>query len=144
MADFGGRVPPRVVAAVAVADGGCDELFGRGIVERSQVDRHVVAAELFQVAAPERTHTAMTAEKVVMAVRAELVVAEIALPAEQAKVGGLDGDAPATRLCADRTIAAARAGRQVQIGLVTHGAAVTASGVGLFHGRFSVSGCSGG
>src|SRR5262245_61563966 len=50
MARFGGYVEPVVVAAVHVAHGRLGELGGREIIERSERDRHEVAADLRDVA----------------------------------------------------------------------------------------------
>src|SRR3982751_3206886 len=70
-----GRVPPGVVASVGVVDGGADE-FGRlGVVQCGQLDGHVIAAYLLDVASLEGAHAAVFAKQVVAAFAAELVVA---------------------------------------------------------------------
>ena len=89
------------------------------------------------MAAAEWTESASPAKHHVPLHRAELVVRELVGAGEQAKRFGLDDDPPPARLGADRAVALAGPGRQVDLGLEANVAAVAASGIGLGHGRIS-------
>src|SRR2546427_4425505 len=128
------RVPPGIVSPVEVLERRVDHLGRLDVVERGHVDGDVLAADLLDVAFAEGPHAAMLAEQMVRALRAELVVREIALAREQAEVFGLDDHAPIAHLRAIAAIAAAGAGAEIDIGFVADGAAVAAAGVGLLHG----------
>src|SRR4029453_7298502 len=102
-------------------------------VEAGDVDRHKGAANLLDVAVPERRDPAGMAKAVMTLLAAELVDADTIAAREQAEVLWLDGRIPGAQLAAVRAIAAAGAGLEGDIGLVPHPAAVTASVIGLFH-----------
>src|SRR5262249_44820070 len=97
------------------------------------VDRDEVAADFRNMAAAERTQAAMLAEQVVALPGAELVVRQCVVPRQQTKRVGLDERSPVARLPADRAVAFAGAGGEIDIRLETNGAAVAASCVGLQH-----------
>src|SRR5258705_11028101 len=80
---LGRRIPPVVVAPVEKSDRCTGELRWIDVVERGEIDRDVVAADLLDVPAPERAHAAMAAEQVMTVPRRELVVAELAIAREQ-------------------------------------------------------------
>src|ERR1700733_12094573 len=127
------RTPPVIVFAVAVAHRRRDELFRRHVIERCQLNRDEVAADFRDVAARERTHAAMFAEQVMHAAAAELIVTDIMQAGSEPKGLGLDHDAPLAGLAAHRAIAFAGAFFEIDIGLVTDGAAMAAAVIGLQH-----------
>src|SRR5690606_24018400 len=114
---LGRRVEPVVVAAVREAHGHVRELLVADVVERRDVDRDEVAADLLDVAGAERPHAAVLAEQVMTALRRELVVGERVLTREQPEVGGLDDGVPRARPAADRAVALARARREIEVDL---------------------------
>jgi hypothetical protein len=61
------------------------------------------------------------------------VLREFFLPGQQPERIGFDGGGPEAGLGADGTVAAQRAQAQVDVGFESHGAAVAAAGIGLFH-----------
>jgi hypothetical protein len=67
------------------------------------------------------------------------VVAELVLARYQPKILRLDRRIPGTPLGADRTVAAARTGLEIDIGLEAHTAAVAAAMVGFLHSESSSS-----
>src|SRR5262245_48450668 len=114
---LGGRRLPVVVAPIGVAHGGACELPNVHIVEASNINGVKVAAEDIEVAAAEGVHAAVTAEQVVHAVGAELVVRERCLIRQQAERLGLEHDAPVAGLGANRAIALAGARAEVDLRL---------------------------
>jgi hypothetical protein len=75
----------------------------------------------------------MPTEEVAYALCAELVVAEVARSLKQAESVRLDDRAPAAGLAADRAVALVGSLVEIDIGFVTHGAAVAAAPVGFQH-----------
>src|SRR5690606_35892356 len=65
----------------------------------------------------------------------ELVAGQLVLAGQDAKVVGLGQRTPGAQLAAVRAVAAARAGFEIQVRLEANALAVTASLVGLLHGR---------
>src|SRR5438445_7647572 len=137
MPRFGGCVPPVVVASVAVVHRRIDQLGGVDIVQTCQAHRHVGAADLLDVSAPEWAYAAVAAEQMMRAIRTEAVIAECILTCEQAERIGFGDRRPVAGLGADRAIAFARALRQVDIGLELHRATMTAALIRFFHQHFS-------
>lgn len=133
VASLFGLVPPAIVSAVRVPDWRSEEFFWRCVVERSELDRDVVTADLLYVAATERTHAAVAAEKMVPAPGAELVVAEGLFARKKAEGFRFDDDRPVPALGADRAVALAGAGAQVDIGFEANGTAVATACVCLHH-----------
>lgn len=86
-------------------------------VQAGDIDRVVLAAQHFQFAAPERMDAAVPAEQMVRDLAAKLVIAQVLGAGQQAEGIRLDDRAPVTGLAADRAIAAAGAGRQIDVGL---------------------------
>jgi hypothetical protein len=103
------------------------------VVERGDLDRDVVAADLLDVAALERAHAAAAAEQVVSLARPELVIAHHVLAAEEPEVFRLDQRVPVAGLGADRAVALARARLEIDVRLEPHRLAVAASVIGLLH-----------
>src|SRR6185437_15184536 len=128
-----GRVEPIVVAAIHVADGERGELGGAEVVERGQRHRDIVAADLLDMPPRKRTDSAGPAEQVMALLRAELVVAEIVLAREHAQILRLAADRPVALLGADRAVALARPGLEIEVSLEPHRAAMAAAVVGLLH-----------
>lgn len=79
MPGLGWNRHPVIVTTVEVANRCVDQCLNGRIVETGDVDGVVLAAKLFQIALPIRMETAATAEPMVHAVRAELVIAQILL-----------------------------------------------------------------
>src|SRR5215471_3383445 len=71
----------------------------------------------------------------------ELVVAELALTRDQAKVLRLERGVPGPLLGADRAVAASGARFQVDVGFEAHAAAMAAAVVGLLHADPPVIAC---
>ncbi|MNT59806.1 hypothetical protein D3C72_1973450 [compost metagenome] len=70
---------------------------------------------------------------------AELVISDVDLIAQKAKIAGLNLHAPIPRLGTERAVALGRAGIEVEVGLVTHDAAVATAFVSpLGHSHFSL------
>src|SRR5206468_699403 len=79
----------------------------------------------------ERPQPALPAEQVVRHIRAAAVVGHLGLAGPQAEGVGPDLDQPQPHLGADRAVAFAGAGGDVQIRLEPHRAAMAAAAVGL-------------
>src|SRR5690606_30633544 len=94
MPGLGRHLPPRIVAAVGVADRRFDQLLRRNVVERVHRHRDEVAADLLDIALGEGTDAAMAAEHVVGGVGPEFVGAERILAGEEAERIGLQRHAP--------------------------------------------------
>lgn len=92
-----------------------------------------MTADLLDVAAAEGTYTAVPAEQMVSAHGAELIVAENLLAREEPEGVRLDDDRPIPALRADRTVALAGAGAQIDVGFEANGAAVATTCVCLEH-----------
>jgi hypothetical protein len=75
----------------------------------------------------------VSAEDVVRAFPAELVVAQLVLPCHQSKRGRFDDRIPVPHFCADGTVALVRTGAQINIGLKADGSAVATSRVRFRH-----------
>src|SRR5258708_34279383 len=133
------RVPPIVLAAIHVFDRRLGELRRIEIVETGEVHRIIGAADLLDIAVTERRDAAGLAEPVMAALAAELIVGQLALAREQAKRLRLDDGAPVAPLGTDRAVALARAGAEVEVGLVADFAAMAASLVGPGHRAISFS-----
>src|SRR5581483_3472218 len=116
----------------------------RHVVEARDVDRDVVATDLWHMPAPERPHAAVPAEEMMGVPRAELVVREVPLPGQQPKRIGLDDRAPGALLAADRAVASARPGAEIDVRLEADGPAVTAPGMDLAHRWLPIDVCRGG
>jgi hypothetical protein len=71
------------------------------------------------------------------ALRAELVISQRVLAGEKPEILRFDQRVPVPGLGADRTITLSGAGLEIDVRLVTHGSAVAAALVGLFHDRGS-------
>src|SRR5882672_8102654 len=140
MPRLGRRIPPVVVTAIHVFDRRLGELRRVEIVETGEVHRIIGAADLLDVAVTERRDAAGLAEPVMAALGAELIVGQRAFAREQAKRLRLDDGAPVAPLGADRAVALARAGAQVEVGLVADFAAMAASLVGPGHRSISFNG----
>jgi hypothetical protein len=84
-------------------------------------------------AAPEGTDAAAPAEQMMDPPRAELIVAQHVLAAQQPEIVDIDRDQPGTRLVAERAIALQRAVTQIDVGCIANGAALSATGTGLLH-----------
>src|SRR5690606_10544858 len=95
-----------------------------------QAHRVEPAAGLRDVAVAVGARAAAAAERPVHAAGAELVVDHLARAFEQAECLGLDAGAPVAGLAADRAIALAAAGVEIEVGFETHVAAVAAAGAG--------------
>ena len=134
MPRLGRRVEPVVVAPVHIPHRGCGELGRVEIVEHGEIDGHIGAADLRNVAMAESGDAAVAAEAVMRLARAELVVGERPLPFDEPKGLGLDHRAPVAALPADGAVALARAGGEVDIGLEAHLTAMAAAVVGFEHG----------
>ena len=63
MPHFGGRLLPLIVATVEVANRRVDRFCDIEVIERGQIDRDVVPADFFDVAAPEGTEAAPSVEE---------------------------------------------------------------------------------
>jgi hypothetical protein len=85
------------------------------------------------VAAAERLDAAMTAEEMVNVFRAELVIGKIVLALQDAEVILARDRLPEAAFGAHRTIAATRALGRIEPAFETHGAAVAAALMELFH-----------
>src|SRR3982074_2011268 len=109
------RIPPVVVTAIHVFDRRLAELRRVEIVETGEVHRIIGAADLLDVAVTERRDAAGLAEPVMAALGAELIVGQLAFAREQSKRLRLDDGAPVAPLSADRAVALARAGAQVEV-----------------------------
>lgn len=133
MTRFRRRHPPIVVPPIGELHRPLQQLRRRRIVQRAQLDGDKVTAQLLDMSAAEWANAAMLAEQVMHAPGAELVVAQIGFAGEQTEIGGLDGHAPIARFRANRTVALARPGTQIEIGFVAHRAAMTTAVVGLLH-----------
>src|SRR6185312_10813435 len=105
---------PVVVATVPVAE---RERARIDVVEAVDVDRREVAAELREVAAHERVRAAGRAEVALADAGAPLVHAEARFAGEHAQLVGLAVLADEPELLADRAVAAARAGGQIEVGV---------------------------
>lgn len=92
MARFGRFRPPIIVTAIGVLHRCAGEFRVRGIVQRSELDRHIVSADLLEVPAAEAADAAMAAKEVMDTSGAELIVAQRPLPGKQAKGPRLDDD----------------------------------------------------
>lgn len=92
-----------------------------------------MTADLLNVAAAKGTHAAVTAEQMVPALGAELVVAEGVFAREKAKGFGFDDDRPVSTFRADRAVAFASASTQIDVGFEANSAAVATSCVCLQH-----------
>src|SRR6185436_8764910 len=132
---FGGRLPPLVVATVGEAHGRRGQLGGVGIVEAGELHRNVFAADFRDVAAFERTHTAVFAEQVLPLFAAEAVVAQCIGARQETEGVGFDERTPVADLGAEAAITFAGALRQVDVGFEANCTAVTAAVIGLFHLR---------
>src|SRR5712671_939305 len=130
---FGRWIPPIVVSAVHVTHGQLRELLGIDIVETGDIDRIVGAADLLDVAVAERGDAARLAEPMVAALAAELIVRDVGLAGQQPKILRLDDRAPVSPLGADRAVALAGSGAEVDIGLEANIAAMAAAAIGLLH-----------
>lgn len=126
-------VPPAVVAAVRIPYGGGNEFLWRYVVERAELDSDVVAADLFDVAAPERPYAAVTAEKMVAALGPELIIAKDFFPSKQTEGFRFDDDRPVSALGANRTVAFTRAGTQVGIDFEANFTAAATACICLHH-----------
>src|SRR5437879_3526741 len=109
MPGFSRRVEPVVVASVHVVDRNRGQLGRIDVIEGSEADGDIVAADRFDIAAAEWGDAAGGAEGMVAASGCELVVGKAVLAADQAEVGRLDDGRPGAPLGADRAIALARA-----------------------------------
>lgn len=92
-----------------------------------------MTTDFLDVAATEGAYAAVLAEEMVRAIRAELVITKISFSIEQAEGFRLDGDRPIPALSADRAVAFARAGAQIDVCFEADGAAVATSCVCLQH-----------
>jgi hypothetical protein len=110
------------------------------IVETGEVHRIIGAADLLDVTVTEGRDAARPAEPVMAAHGAELIVGQFVFAREQAKRLQLDDGAPIASLGTDRAVALARAGAQVEVGLVADFAAMAASLVGPGHRSIPFSG----
>src|SRR5688572_1844075 len=88
----------------------------------------------------ERRDAAGLAEPVVPALAAELVVRRLGVVRQQPELRRLDDRAPVAPLGADRAIAAAGAGAEVDVGLVADLSAVAAAAIGFLHPSRVLSG----
>src|SRR5258707_3661480 len=140
MPRLGRRIPPVVVTAIHVLDWRLREFRRVEIVETGEVHRIIGAADLLDVAMTERRDAAGLAEPVMAVVGTELIVGQLAFAREQSKRLRLDDGAPVAPLGADRAVALARAGVQVEVGLVADFAAMAASLVGPGHRSISFNG----
>lgn len=127
-------LPPIVVAPVEIGDRPLDDLVDARVIEAHHVDRVVEPARLRDVGPMVGVHAAMPAEQVMHAVRVELVVGELALARDETERLGPDARAPEALLRADRAIALAGAGGEVDVRLEADRAAMAAAVIGLEHG----------
>lgn len=107
------------------------------VVEAGDVDRIIGTADLLDVAVAEGRDATGLAETVMHAVAAELVVGNVGFVTLQAETVGLYDCPPIAPLPADRAIALACAGIEVDIGLIADISAMAASLIGQFHNRRS-------
>jgi hypothetical protein len=95
-----------------------------------------VTADLLDIAAAEGAYAAVAAEEMMTALGTELVATKIRFATEQAERFRLDDGRPVPALGADRAIALARSGAQIDVCLEADGAAVATSCVCLQHASF--------
>lgn len=95
-----------------------------------KADGEEFAAHFGYVTVAVNAHPSACAERPVHRVGAEMVVRQ-SVAAFDAYGFGLDGDAPVSRLAADRAVALARSFRQVEVGLDVDIAAMAASPIGF-------------
>src|SRR6186713_2579726 len=123
----GRRVEPVVVPPVVVAHRRIHQLRETRVVEARKVDGEVFATDLRNVSVPEGMHSAISAERVMHRLRVEAVVHQrFAARGEPEGIRLHDGT-PEPQLCADRAVALARAGVDVDIRFEAYVAAVAAS-----------------
>ena len=128
-----GRVPPIIARAVHRAHRQRRHVGVRQIVEARDRHRIIGTADLLDLAMAERRYAARLAKDMMRAVRTELIVGQRRGIAQQSKRLGLDLRAPVPFLGADRAIAFARPGIEIDVGLEFDGAAVARTMMGLEH-----------
>jgi hypothetical protein len=131
MPGFQRRRPPIVVAPIHEANRGGGELAGIRVVEARNIDRAKFSAKLIEVSVTERVNPAVPAENMVPDLGAELVVRQSLLACDQAKRLGFDDHTPISHLGAERAVAPAGAGAQINVGLKLDLAAMAAASIRL-------------
>lgn len=125
---------PVVVEAVVILHGRGHQLVDVDTVEAQHVDVVVFgAAHVRHIDPFERPHAAMLTELVMRDRVLAAIVREIILPRQQAKILRQRIDQPQARLGADRAVALARAGADVERRFEANGATVATSLIGLQH-----------
>src|SRR5262245_1149508 len=99
MASFRWFGPPAVVPAIGVLHGSGNQFSGIDVVQRGDLNGDIMPADLLDIAASERAHSAMPAELVMRAFRSKLVVGQCIVACQQPEGIWLDDHAPVARLC---------------------------------------------
>jgi hypothetical protein len=133
MTCLNGLALPGIIPAIGVSDRCSDKLGRRRVVKRRQGHRYVIAADLRDVAVPERSDAASLAEEVVDTLGCELVVDKHAFACEESKGGGLNDDAPIPGFAANGAVALGGTRSKIDISFVAHGAAMAAPVIGPQH-----------
>lgn len=105
MPGLSGYLSPVVMPSICISNRRGEQFRQVEMIQRRHLNRHIITAYFRYMAAAERTHAAVFAEKVMAASGIELVVAQFILAGQQAERTGFDDYAPVAGFGTDRTIA---------------------------------------